>query len=110
MNFKDISEQCFENLDAVSIDATKSRRKNSSNMLMPTKKMSQMTNSSTNFNFPDGGWVCSQCQNYNFSGRVKCNRCNKGKSKLDYNGKPKHLLKKGPLNESICNENQPIFS
>ncbi|CDW78045.1 zinc ran binding protein [Stylonychia lemnae] len=48
----------------------------------------------TNFSFPDGGWVCSQCQNYNFSGRVKCNRCNKVKTKQDYNGKPKHLLKK----------------
>lgn len=47
-----------------------------------------------NFNFPDGGWVCSSCQNYNFMGRVKCNRCQKQKSKTDFNGKPKHLLKK----------------
>jgi len=29
------------------------------------------------FAFPDGGWVCSCCQNYNFSGRNKCNRCQK---------------------------------
>ena len=47
------------------------------------------------FNFPDGGWVCCQCQNYNFYGRLKCNRCQKVKSKQDFNGKPKHLLKKG---------------
>jgi hypothetical protein len=48
------------------------------------------------FHFPDGGWVCSSCQNYNFMGRVKCNRCQKQKSKSDFNGKPKHLLKKQP--------------
>ena len=36
-----------------------------------------------NFDFPDGGWVCSQCQNYNFKGRVKCNRCHKSKSGCD---------------------------
>lgn len=48
-----------------------------------------------NFAFPDGGWVCSQCQNYNFAGRVRCNRCTKQKAKTDFNGKPKHLLKKG---------------
>jgi hypothetical protein len=51
-------------------------------------------NNLNSFNFPDGGWVCSQCQNYNFSGRVKCNRCSKIKTKQDFNGKPKHLLKK----------------
>ena len=46
------------------------------------------------FSFPDGGWVCSSCQNYNFCGRVKCNRCKKAKSKLDFDGKPQHLLRK----------------
>jgi hypothetical protein len=45
------------------------------------------------FDFPDGGWVCSDCQNYNFYGRPKCNRCLKQKSKQDFNGKPKHLLR-----------------
>jgi hypothetical protein len=50
---------------------------------------------SQSFNFPDGGWVCSTCQNYNFMGRVKCNRCQKIKTKSDFNGKPKHLLKRG---------------
>lgn len=43
------------------------------------------------FAFPDGGWVCSSCQNYNFSGRGKCNRCRKTKTRTDFNGKPKHL-------------------
>lgn len=45
------------------------------------------------FAFPDGGWVCSGCQNYNFYGRPKCNRCLKLKTRQDYNGKPKHLLR-----------------
>ena len=45
------------------------------------------------FNFPDGGWVCFNCQNYNFYGRLKCNRCLKLKSCIDIDGKPKHLLK-----------------
>lgn len=45
-----------------------------------------------NFTFPDGGWVCSQCKNYNFYGRTKCNRCHKYKSKKDFVGKPKHLV------------------
>lgn len=53
------------------------------------------------FNFPDGGWVCSQCHNYNFYGRVKCNRCQKIKGKNDFNGKPKHLLKKNSEDESM---------
>ena len=46
------------------------------------------------FKFPDGGWVCLACQNYNFCGRVRCNRCGKGKTKDDPVGKPKHLLRK----------------
>lgn len=54
------------------------------------------------FSFPDGGWVCCQCQNYNFSGRVKCNRCQKQKTKLDYNGKPRHLLKKQESGANLC--------
>ena len=45
------------------------------------------------FDFPDGGWVCSSCQNYNFFGRQKCNRCQKQKSRQDRNGKPNHLLR-----------------
>eukprot|EP00826_Nyctotherus_ovalis_P005711 TRINITY_DN1129_c0_g1_i6.p1 TRINITY_DN1129_c0_g1~~TRINITY_DN1129_c0_g1_i6.p1 ORF type:complete len:257 (-),score=38.16 TRINITY_DN1129_c0_g1_i6:164-934(-) len=46
------------------------------------------------FKFPEGGWVCLACQNYNFCGRVKCNRCGKTKTKDDPVGKPKHLLRK----------------
>lgn len=53
-----------------------------------------------NFCFPDGGWVCSLCQNYNFYGRLKCNRCGKAKSKEDPEGKPKHLIRK-ENNENI---------
>ena len=43
--------------------------------------------------FPNGGWVCSSCQNYNFNGRKKWNRCKKSKDTQDFNGKPLHLLK-----------------
>jgi hypothetical protein len=46
------------------------------------------------FSFPDGGWVCSFCQNYNFYGRVKCNRCSKAKNKDDWEGKPQHIIRK----------------
>ena len=54
--------------------------------------------SESDFDFPDGGWVCSGCQNYNFLGRQKCNRCHKQKTKQDQNGKPKHLLKQAHKN------------
>ena len=55
------------------------------------------------FHFPDGGWVCSVCQNYNFCGRVHCNRCGKTKAKNDHVGKPKHLLRKENT------ENEPVI-
>ena len=55
-----------------------------------TKKNS----SKAQFKFPEGGWVCLDCQNYNFCGRVKCNRCGKNKTKDDPVGKPKHLSQK----------------
>lgn len=57
-------------------------------------KNEEKSEADNNFEFPDGGWVCSQCQNYNFAGRTKCNRCHKSKSKNDFNGKPKHLLRR----------------
>ncbi|CAI2367263.1 unnamed protein product [Moneuplotes crassus] len=38
------------------------------------------------FSFPEGGWVCSFCQNYNFYGRIKCNRY--------VDGKPQHIIRK----------------
>ena len=28
-------------------------------------------------NLPEDGWVCSNCQNYNFARRKSCNRCKK---------------------------------
>jgi len=43
---------------------------------------------------PDGGWVCLVCQNYNFRGRMKCNRCGKKRTKDDPEGKPSYLLRK----------------
>ena len=52
---------------------------------------SEITSDKDNFDFPDGGWVCGQCQNYNFQGRTKCNRCHKSKAVTDFDGKPKHL-------------------
>ena len=47
----------------------KKERKNKS----PSKKIA----AKGNFEFPDGGWECSKCQNYNFKGRKECNRCKK---------------------------------
>lgn len=43
------------------------------------------------FNFPDGGWECSKCQNYNFKGRKSCHRCKKAKCEADIEGKPEHM-------------------
>jgi hypothetical protein len=44
-----------------------------------------------NFEFPEGGWECSKCQNYNFKGRKACFRCKKQKSDDDNEGKPEHM-------------------
>ena len=43
------------------------------------------------FSFPDGGWECSKCQNYNFKGRKSCHRCKKAKCEADIEGKPEHM-------------------
>ena len=43
------------------------------------------------FAFPDGGWECSMCNNYNFKGRAKCFRCKKVRDQKDNEGKPKHI-------------------
>eukprot|EP00357_Protocruzia_adherens_P031860 CAMPEP_0115036296 /NCGR_PEP_ID=MMETSP0216-20121206/42032_1 /TAXON_ID=223996 /ORGANISM="Protocruzia adherens, Strain Boccale" /LENGTH=589 /DNA_ID=CAMNT_0002416085 /DNA_START=156 /DNA_END=1926 /DNA_ORIENTATION=- len=56
------------------------------------------------FNFPDGGWVCSLCQNYNFAGRVKCNRCKKVKTCEDFEGKPKHLMRRSKEEGKAANK------
>ena len=50
-----------------------------------------VTGGKDQFDFPDGGWVCADCQNYNFAGRAQCNRCKKRKGGQDMDGKPKHL-------------------
>jgi len=63
----------------------------------------QQAEKKKSFKFPEGGWVCSICQNYNFCGRVYCNRCGKTKTKEDHVGKPKHLLRKEN------NENEPLI-
>ena len=45
------------------------------------------------YEFPDGGWECSKCHNYNFKRRKDCNRCKKRKTSKDIDGKPCHILK-----------------
>ena len=42
----------------------------------------------SNFEFPDGGWECSACSNYNFKGRKQCHRCKKDKDTADQSGLP----------------------
>ena len=56
-------------------------------------KKQQAKKGKGSFEFPDGGWECSNCQNYNFKGRKECFRCKKARSKKDLTGKPKHMLK-----------------
>lgn len=43
------------------------------------------------FKFPEGGWECSKCQNYNFKGRKECHRCKKVKNEEDSEGMPAHM-------------------
>jgi hypothetical protein len=43
------------------------------------------------FAFPDGGWECSACCNYNFKGRKRCHRCTKAKNETEKVGKPVHM-------------------
>lgn len=43
------------------------------------------------FAFPDGGWECSSCCNYNFKGRKRCHRCNKTMNETDKVAKPEHM-------------------
>ena len=59
-----------------------------------TPETDQTVNSKENkntFDFPDGGWECSQCSNYNFKGRKQCFRCKKDKDHTDIRGKPAHM-------------------
>jgi len=68
------------------------------------------------FVFPDGGWECNKCQNYNFKGRKACFRCKKAKSTDDNDGKPEHMtkpLKKGGKKvrkdeTTVTNENSSV--
>ena len=64
-------------------------------------------NAKKGFAFPDGGWVCSLCQNYNFYGRTRCNRCNKKRTKEDVEGKPDHLRK---LDNCLVAQNKKEFT
>ena len=50
-----------------------------------------MKKSKGSFEFPEGGWECSKCQNYNFKGRKECNRCKKPRTTKDTTGKPPHM-------------------
>jgi len=52
------------------------------------------------FEFPDGGWECSKCQNYNFKGRKQCHRCKKPKTVKDSTGRPEHMFK--PEEEKVA--------
>lgn len=52
------------------------------------------------FEFPDGGWECSKCQNYNFKGRKQCRRCKKPKTVKDSTGRPEHMFK--PVEEKVA--------
>ena len=51
-----------------------------------------MPQETKSYEFPDGGWECSKCANYNFKGRKSCFRCKKSKSSDDANGKPEHMF------------------
>ena len=67
----------------------------------------------TNFVFPDGGWECNKCQNYNFKGRKACYRCKKAKGTDDNEGKPEHMTKpkkgrKVRKDEAATNENSSV--
>ena len=45
------------------------------------------------FEFPEKGWTCKGCTNYNFPKRTECKRCSKLKDDQDCVGKPTHLNK-----------------
>lgn len=59
-----------------------------------SQEYAKQEQANSSFSFPDGGWVWSFCQNYNFFGRARWNRCSKNKSKEDCEGKPQHIIRK----------------
>lgn len=63
-------QKCAPSKRAASINSNTSNKEN----LQQVLEKESHENSNPSFSFPDGGWVCSFCQNYNFYGRVKCNR------------------------------------
>jgi hypothetical protein len=40
-------------------------------------------NKNYEYKFPEGGWECSRCHNYNFKGRKECRRCKKPRTVMD---------------------------
>lgn len=84
--------KCGANRRATSINSNTSNKENLQQVL--EKEVVPDENADPSFSFPDGGWVCSFCQNYNFYGRVKCNRWSKVKTKDDCEGKPQHIIRK----------------
>lgn len=50
------------------------------------------TKNKKTYEFPDGGWECSKCHNYNFKGRNECHRCRKPKTIRDQSTKPNHMF------------------
>ena len=53
------------------------------------------------FAFPDGGWECFACSNYNFKGRTKCFRCKKPMGTEDKGGRPEHMFLEGDAKKAI---------
>lgn len=65
------------------------------------KKLTKFKPNKKQFAFPEGGWECSSCQNYNFKGRTHCYRCKKEKSGLDTDGRPAHMAETIEKKEAI---------
>lgn len=78
-----------ENTDGLSASAaTPSQTTSTPNTPYDVGDKGHLKKSKGNFEFPEGGWECSKCQNYNFKGRKECNRCKKPKTTKDSTGKP----------------------
>ena len=102
-----LKDDLYRLIDSSSEEEKSDSKLRSIKPFIPKRANSIERKSKSPFKFPDGGWVCSSCQNYNFYGRIKCNRCFKVKTEVDMNGKPKHLLlKKKPDIENINTQNR----
>ena len=60
-------------------------------------------NKRNKFDFPEGGWECSKCQNYNFKGRDFCYRCKKTKCEKDSDGRPCHMTMDAEKKQTLKN-------